>query len=251
MASNSVAPVIPVAFHGLTFQVVGVLNNLLFYTLVLKTFQFFPKPVTRRDILRKIRFAPMRQLMLWAHHRLSWFIFPVIALAVMFTQYMMVVFIVVLLVLLMYLYLSLSKSKSDRNKVLWLFWGIDIYFACLILNILFSSLNNEDIGFVSTATSIISVMALLVALTMSFFFFDTFDTGVIVKRTIINSFMLVCIIFVYNVTEHYVLHWVSHRLHLSDALLSSLLSGILVMSFSPLHHRLMHFFEKKFKDRKD
>jgi len=247
MAANSFAPIIGIVFGKTAYMIVGVINNLLFYIALAKTFQYFPKPISREDIIQKIRWKPIRKIILLAHHDLSWFIFPLITFGLMFTQFQEVTLIVLLLVIIAYLYINLSKSKSDRNKVLWLFWGADIHFACMILGMLFYNFGNDDTHFMSTVMSIISVVALLIALTMSFFFFDSFDTGVIVKRTIINSFTLICIVFVYNVIEHYFLHWVSHQLHLSDALVSSILSGILVMVFSPVHHKLMHYFEKKLK----
>lgn len=247
MTANSFAPIIDIVFDGIYYKIVGVVNNLLFYIALFKTFQYFPKPVTREDIVQKIRWKPLRKILLLAHHDKSWFIFPLIPFALMFTRFQEVTLPLLMIVIIAYLYISLSKSQSDRNKVLWLFWGVTIYFACSILNMLFYNFPNEDVQFMSSIFSIISVIALLVALTMSFFFFDSFDTGVIIKRTIINSFMLICIVFVYNVLEHYVLHWVSHQLHVSDALVSSILSGILVMGFSPMHHKLMHFLEKKLK----
>lgn len=249
LSANSFAPIIDIIFDKNAYIAAAVINNQLFYIALFKAFQYFPKPVTREDIIEKIRLKPIRKIILLAHHRLSWYVFPLISLGLMLTPFQEVLLIVLLLVIITYLYINLSKSKSDRNKVLWLFWGADIYLACMILNILFYNFSNDDMRFMSAVMSIVSVLALLVALTMSFFFFDSFDTGVIVKRTIINSFMLICIIFVYNVIEHYFLHWVSHQLHLSDALVSSILSGILVMFFSPAHHKLMHFFEKKLKSR--
>lgn len=247
MASNSFAPIIPTVFKGIPYLIVGILNNLLFYIALFKTFQYFPKSISRNDITQKIRWKPIRKIILAAHHKKAWFIFPLIPLVLMFTPLQESLLILLIPVIIGYLYINLSKSKSDRNKVLWLFWGAGIYFACTILNILFYNFNVEDTEFIQYIVSMASVMALLIALTMSLFFFDSFDTGVIVKRTLINSFMLICIIFVYNVIEHYLLHWISHQLHLSDALVSSILSGILVMVFSPLHHRLMHYFEKKLK----
>ncbi|CAM3416408.1 hypothetical protein FLLO111716_08965 [Flavobacterium longum] len=247
LAANSFAPIVPVLFSGKIYLAIGIVNNLLFFMALFKTFQYFPKPVTREDIVHKVRWKPFRKLLLLAHHDKSWFIFPLIPLALMFTPFQEVMLPLLVIVIIAYLYINLSKSESDRNKVLWLFWGVTIYFACSILNMLFYNFPNEDVQFISSIFSIISVIALLVALTMSFFFFDSFDTGVIIKRTIINSFMLICIVFVYNVMEHYVLHWVSHQLHVSDALVSSILSGILVMGFSPMHHKLMHFLERKLK----
>jgi hypothetical protein len=249
MTANSLSPVFPVMFDGIIYKIVAVANNMVFFTMLLKTFQFFPKVITREDIGQKIRWKPLRQIILLAHNRKSWYVFPLVSLVAMFSGLGTALLIIGVLILIMYLYINLSKDKSGRNKVLWLFWGIDIYFICLILDILFSAFNNEDVRFVSHITSIVSVIALLLALTMSFFFFDTFDTGVILKRTIINSFTLICIIFIYNVAEHYFLHWLSHKLHLSDALVSSVFSGILIMVVSPAHHKLMHYFETKLKGK--
>jgi hypothetical protein len=248
MTANSISPTVPVILGGVPYTVAAVTNNLIFYTLLLKTFQYFPKRVTREAIQQKLGFRPIREIMLLAHRKKALYGFVIIALGLMFTDFLEVLFVVLLLVVMAYLYINLSTSGSDRNKVLWLFWGFDIYFLTVILGMLFLMFNTEDRQFAQDALSIIAVAALLLALTMSFFFFDSFDTGVIVKRTIINSFTLICIIFLYNVIEHYVLHWVSHQLHLSDVLVSSILSGILVMIFSPIHHRLMHFFEKRLKN---
>lgn len=247
LVANSFAPIVPILFDGTAYIIIGVATNLLFFISLFKAFQYFPKPVTREDIIQKIRWKPIRKIMLLAHNDKSWFIFPLIPLAMMFTPYQEAILPLLILVIIAYLYINLSKSQSDRNKVLWLFWGATVYLACSFLNMAFYNFPNDDVQVISGVFSIISVIALLVALTMSFFFFDSFDTGIIVKRTIINSFILICIVFVYNVIEHYILHWVSHKLHVSDALVSSVLSGILVMIFSPMHHKLMHVLEKKLK----
>lgn len=248
MTCNSIVPTISVAFEGIALNVVAVINNVLFYVLLLKTFQFFPKPITPDDIRQTFRRKFIRWFLLGMHSRKVWFILPWLAMISMLSYaFNTVLFLTVLFTVAAYLYINLRKSVSDRNKVLWLFWGLDLYIIMFILLELFSVFNNQDTTVIEPILSIISVMALLLALSMSFFFFDTFDTGVIVKRTIINSFILICIVFVYNVAEHYLLHWVSHKLHLSDALVASVFSGFLVVSFSPLHHKLMHFFEKRLK----
>jgi hypothetical protein len=82
---------------------------------------------------------------------------------------------------------------------------------------------------------------------MSLFFADTFNTGVFVRRSMVNGLLFLLIVFIYNTLEHYVLHWVSHKLHVSDAVIASMLSGLLVLFISPLHHRLTHYLNKKLK----
>jgi membrane-associated HD superfamily phosphohydrolase len=148
------------------------------------------------------------------------------------------------------MYVNFKKSTaSDRNKILWLFWGLISFTFLIIIHAIVYYLSFDALQTVSLLFNILMVCVLAVSLFMSLFYADTFDTGILIRRTFVNGFIFILIVLIYNTLEHYFLHWLAHELHLSDVLLSSLLSGILVLAFSPLHHRLMHFLEKYIKNK--
>lgn len=234
------------------YQTINTLFGALFSLIFLKTFQFFPKPVTPYDIRKTFRPHYLQSALVLMLDKRTWIIYPLLCIGCFLLPFELpytILYIMTLVLVTAFLYANSKKSKSDRNKVTWLLWGICVYLAIVIIITIFEFFDTQGVQSVSDILSIVSVVALLFAFVMSLFFSDTFDTGVIIKRTIINSFIFICIIFIYNAAEHYFLHWISHKLHISDVLLSSIFSGILVMFFSPLHHKLMHFLELKLKGR--
>ena len=144
-----------------------------------------------------------------------------------------------------------TSSASGKNKILWLFWGILTYSLLSIFTTIIYSFQSDNLPSLNLFFGSLKMLLLITSLAMSLFFFDTFNTGVIIERTILNSIIFIIIVLIYNTAEHYLLHWLSHKLHISDVLLSSFLSGIFVLIFSPIHHRLMHFIEKRVKMNKE
>lgn len=252
---NSLIPTIPsIATFAISwvYQVINISFGALFSLIFLKTFQFFPKPIVAYDIQKTFRSHYLQRVFTLVLDKKTWIIYPLLCVGCFLIPFDLpytILYIVSLIVVTAFLYTNSQKSKSDKNKVMWLLWGICIYLAIIILVTIFEFFDNQGVQSISDIFSILSVVALLFAFMMSLFFSDTFDTGVIIKRTIINSFIFICIIFIYNAAEHYFLHWISHKLHISDVLISSIFSGILVMFFSPLHHKLMHYLESKLKGR--
>jgi hypothetical protein len=93
-------------------------------------------------------------------------------------------------------------------------------------------------------------LVLLTAFFMSVFFANSFDTGFIITRTIVDGLLFLILVLICNTLEHYVLHTINEHLEINDAFVSSLLSGVLVLVISPLHHRLNHFLTHKFRHNK-
>lgn len=252
---NSLIPALPsisVFIIPSVYKTIDILFGTLFSLIFLKTFQFFPKSIVPYDIQKTFRAPYLQRVLILVLDKNTWIIYPLLCIGCFLIPFGLpytILYIVSMIIVTAFLYTNSKKSKSDRNKVMWLFWGIFIYLTIFILITIFEFFDNQGVQSISDILSIMSVIALLFAFMMSLFFSDTFDTGVIIKRTIINSFIFICIIFIYNAAEHYFLHWISHKLHISDVLISSIFSGILVMLFSPLHHKLMHFLESKLKAR--
>ncbi len=229
------------------------ITNALAGTVFLKAFQSFPKQLTNHDI--EIFFKKKKILkgfLKWAIKDYTWFLFFLFILAIatisVFTRVLIPVSFIILVIGFLCLFVNYrTSSASEMNKILWLFWGILANIFIVFIAQIITYFN----GWISQSLHNISVllqtMVLIVSLVMSLFFFNTFNTGSIITRTITDSIVFILIVIIYNTTEHYFLHWLSHELHLSDVLISSLLSGVFVMLFSPVHHKLMGFLEKKLK----
>lgn len=232
------------------YFVLNILYGTLFFLVLLKTFQYFPKPITSLDIQRTFRYSFVQKLLKMVLNKATWIVYPLICIAVLIFPYQIpisLLYLITLLLIIAFLYTNAQKSTTDRIKVMLLFFGIYVYLATFILISIFDFFENQGVQYISDILSVFSVVALLFAFVMSLFFSDTFNTCVILKRTVINSFIFICIILIYNTAEHYFLHWVSHKLHISDVLVSSIFSGFLVLIFSPVHHKLKHFLEKRLK----
>lgn len=218
-------------------------------TVYIKVFQYFPRQITREDI--KSVFPNGKFLsgyVILAIKNSNWFIFPFIlaGLAVALTSSLMDVFI--LLTALLCLYVNFKKSSTyERDKILWLFWGVLTFTFIAVIQLIFDYFINENSNAIRILFSSLTNFVLVSSLLMSLFFSNAFDTGILIRRTLVDGIIFILIVLIYNTVEHYFLHWLSHELEISDVLLSSLLSGIFVLIFSPVHHKLMKYLEKKVK----
>lgn len=147
---------------------------------------------------------------------------------------------------LLFLYVNYKiSSPSSRNKIIWLVWGILVYsFLSLLTTIMIysDSVISPNLMILINA---LRALSFFVSVTMCLFFFNTFDTGILIRRTIVDGLIFLFIVFLYNTIEHYFLHWMTHELHISNTLISSILSGFFVLIFSPVHHRFMGLLKKK------
>ena len=216
----------------------------------IKSLQSFPREITKQDI-RSV--FPKNKIasgyINWAIKDYTWLVFPIIIGGFTYLNISdRVNDLFVLLTALLCMYVNYkSSSPIGKNKILWLFWGLIAFtFLSLIQFILYYS-TPEIPPIVRLIFNALMMFALLLSLVMSLFFSNTFDTGILLRRTIVDGFLFIIIILLYNTVEHYLLHWLSEKLEISDGLISSFLSGIFVLAFSPLHHKLMRFLERKVK----
>lgn len=226
-------------------------------TVFMKSLQIFPKVLTSHDINTVFKWRILSAYTKWSLNRYTWIVYPIIIfIAGYVSSYSKTISVItdallnigILITGVLFLYAAYKRSTySERNKILWLFWGVVTY-SFLTIIALSIRVFNQEMSLIVRLT-IISLMSasLTLSMVMCLFFSDTFDTGIIVRRTIVDGSIFTIIVILYNTIEHYFLHWISHELHLSNVLVSSFLSGIFVMIFSPVHHKLMHFIERKIK----
>lgn len=231
------------------------LNKCLTGTVFVKALQSFPQQLTEQDIGHMFPRANIfGRFIKWTLKEYTWFLFPLIILAgsllSVFAGINLPVNFAILIVGFLCLFVNYKRSPtSGKSKILWLFWGILANILIVLIELSLNFFNGGETETLHNIVIMLQAIVLVLSLIMSLFFSDTFNTGAIITRTIADSSVFILIVIIYNTSEHYFLHWLSHELHLSDVLISSMLSGVFVMLFSPVHHRLMHFLERKLKYR--
>ncbi len=227
--------------------------SILTGTVFIKVFQSFPRQITKEDV--KSVFPKGKILSGYVTQSAknnTWFIFPVILLGVALIVSLDLMNVFILITASIALYVNFKKSsQSEKDKILWIFWGVLTYTFLVIIHLLINYFNPESSNTITLLISMLKNFVLVCSLLMSLFFSNAFDTGVLIRRTLVDSFIFIMIVLIYNTMEHYFLHWLSHELEISDALLSSLLSGIFVLAFNPLHHKFMNYMGKKVKKHPD
>lgn len=224
--------------------------NALTGTLYIKALQSFPRQISKQDI---ISVFPKNKIasgyINWAIKDYTWLIFPILLAGCALLHLSdSVSDLFVLITGLICLYVNYKKSSStERNKVLWLFWGLISFTLIMIIYSILNVSITEISRYVKLVFNVGLILAFMLSLVMSLFFSNTFDTGILIRRTLADGLIFIVIVLIYNTIEHYFLHWLSHELEISDVILSSLLSGIFVLAFSPLHHKFMGYLEKKVK----
>ncbi len=229
-----------------------VISYALTGTVYIKSFECFPRQITKQEIASVFPKNKIASFYLnWIIKDYTWFVFPVIiGLASLLKVKSAFIDIPILLTALLSLYTNYRQSSpTERNKILWLFWGLITYIFLIILLLLIQNYPNENPRVLRLVFSTLMAFTIALMFFMSLFFSNTFNTGVLIRRTIVNGFLFILIIIIYNSIEHYFLHWLSHTLGISDVILSSILSGIFVLAFSPLHHKLMDLLNRKIKNK--
>lgn len=245
--------------YSLPPDMIVVISTAISFTVLIKSLQSFPRQLTENDIKSVFpRSKVVSRYLVWTLKGYIWVVFPLmfVALAAIASYrggfIKLLVFTTILLTALMCLFVNYKKAiQSERNKILWLFWGLISYSFLVLITVMTELLNGEIGPLANLILTSVKALVLTVSLLMSVFFFDTFDTGTIIRRTVVDGTIFTAIVIIYNTVEHYFLHWLSHTLHLSDALISSFLSGMFVLIFSPIHHKLMHFLQRKIKRHPD
>jgi len=216
----------------------------------IKAFQSFPRQLEKEDVRAVF---PKNKIVSgyinWALSDYSWLVFPILLIGCyLLISNGILSDLFVLITALLGLYINFRKStKEERQKILWLFWGIITFTLILAVRLIVNFTAAELSFMVKLLFNTSSMLVLNLSLVMSLFFFNTFDTGILIRRTLVNGFIFILIVLIYNTLEHYFLHWLSHVLEISDVILASFLSGIFVLAFSPLHHKLIGYLEKKVK----
>lgn len=234
------------------------LENALTCTLFILANQHFPQQVTPAAVGEVFKIKLLRGYLNWLLKpanlwRFGTAIFLIASYAFTFFHLPEVIIdLVIIFSGFLFLYINYNRTVvSSRNSILWLFWGILSYTMLVIFSTLLEIFTSVPNPYLNLVIALLINFVLLIMVFMSVFFADSFDTGFIIKRTIIDGFLFLLVVLVYNFIEHYLLHIINEHLEINDGFISSLLSGVLVLVISPLHHRLEVFLNHKFKHHQE
>ena len=125
----------------------------------------------------------------------------------------------------------------------WLLWGlisiIGLYVVQLFLFIFYA----DQIILLVIAFFLTSLVICL-SFIMSIFFSRSTDARFVVRKTLIYGAILLVGLFIFGAVEHYVIHAISHALHIKDSILNSCFGAAIALTIRPAHHRLEHWLKK-------
>ena len=253
LAMFTLVGTIPLTYDPLTY-IVGAVASTITGCMFIFSMQHFPVSVTTGKIDKAIRWSWLKgYLKIFLRAKVFWIGMVAALLLLSVLEYFIrkndpFSTLLILFTGFAYLYVNFRTTAGiEHSRILWLFWGLAMY---ILMNLIYYSLylyGGDPGEVVRVLIAIIMLLILFFSFVMSLFFANTFNTGVFVRRSVVNATLFLLIVFLYNTLEHYVLHWISHKLHVSDVIISSMLSGVLVLLIAPLHHRLTHYLNKKLK----
>ncbi|QQL49921.1 hypothetical protein [Mucilaginibacter ginkgonis] len=216
--------------------------------------QHFPQQTTLEDVKEKIGFRPLRSYLLFLLKRGNLWKYAFLFLFIVGSTLQVLhisplgMNVCIILTGLCYIYISYNGyAISSRNSLLWLFWGVLSYVILILLAAIVSVFLPLHTSLFYPVISICKSLVLFIMVFMSVFFADTFDTGFIIKRTVVDGSLFILVVLIYNVAEHYLLHVINEHFEINNTFTASLLSGILVLTISPLHHKMEVYLNSKFK----
>jgi len=149
-------------------------------TLYIKSLQFFPRQVTASNINTVFpRIKLISGFARWTLKNYTWILFPVMITSGYYFSatpaWSGLVDIFILLSAFLSLYVNYKNSTlSERNKILWLFWGLLSYTFLFIISLIIESFYPGDVRVFKFIMITISSFLLLTSLMMSLFFFQCF-----------------------------------------------------------------------------
>lgn len=238
---------------GPLYYLVSIGGTIIVGQLFIFATQQFPVQIQRQQVAETIKTRWLRNYLgFFLKPRNLWIGMTLILLAISIAEVYLPFLLgvptslLILLTGLGYFYISFKVTTGvDHARTLWLFWGLAMYTITMVLYLVLNIYSTGPDDVVQLLIAILSLLILFFSFMMSLFWADTFNTGRFVRRSTVNAILFLLVVFIYNTLEHYVLHWVSHKLHISDAMVSSLLSGVLVLCINPLHHRLTAFLNRR------
>lgn len=247
-------PFLPFTFLFILFTISFWLSASLFLYSTLRFSGTFPVEAYREYFKRKRRPRWYKKFIVYfTDEKHFWFILsPSIALLYI-TCFWTGVYVLPILGFIVHLFVMMMgiiyfrmtydfSNKEDRNKLNWLLWGLicttTVYCIILIWQFFFPKYFNDTIAIIFSA---LFHFIICFSVIMTVFFAGATDAGLVVKKTILYSILLLTGLLAYGFIEHFLIHFLAHELHLESGVLSSILGAGIAFLLRPLHHRVEYW----------
>ncbi len=170
-------------------------------------------------------------------------IFPSAMALLLSGQTAMVKLYSVFLISLFLLYVAAQHRICNPRQVrllYWVIWSAVCQFFISLCKFLLILYHIKDGGEIAMILTMAGCFTLLMATVMIVYFSDMLDAGLILRKTLSYGFLFFIITSAFGSLEHYVIHNISHWLHLNDVYVVSLFAGITGLCVHPLKKKLEH-----------
>ena len=196
----------------------------------------------------------------WLAHPLTWLLKPLHCWIIFLPLFMIIAFVgpyrqsevrfmsitcIMLAVASCYLPVQLHhNSRRQLQPLYWWAWSLLIQLFFYGYRIIVGLLNLNLPDNIWKVLFIIMLLSIIITVLMSVYFTDLVDSRVVLRKTFLYGSMLLIFLLFFGALEHFVIHKLSHWLHLSNTLITSLFAGATGMLFHPLKEKLKNWMQK-------
>jgi hypothetical protein len=128
-------------------------------------------------------------------------------------------------------------GSENRNRLAWVLWGLITTIGMYIVQ-LFLWLLYPELLLLRITADIFNKLVICFSFIMCVFFSRGTDARFVVRKTLIYGAIFLAGLFVFGAIEHYVIHMISHALHIQSSILNSCLGAAIALMIRPLHHKV-------------
>ncbi len=154
-----------------------------------------------------------------------------------------------------YLYIQLKVSKSAlKNRLYWLLWMLIVIFFSTVYSMLLTLFGSTISIIDKYYLPMLENLSILFAFIMIVYFSDLIDAKLILRKTVVFGAIIFLFTFIFGIAEHFIIHQLSHYLHLNDVYIASTFACVIGMFFHPIKEKLTHWmkhFDKTYERGKE
>jgi len=224
--------------------------------LFIRLSQEFPLRLTKSHIHHSFKQSHFH----WLTHPLTWLLKPIYCWMIFLPIFMTIAFagpyrqsevrfmlIICIMLAVASCYLQVQLHHNNRKQLqplYWWGWTLLIQLFFYVYRIIVSLLNLNLPDNIWKVLFIIMMLSIILTLLMSVYFTDLLDARVVLRKTFFYGSMLLILLLFFGALEHFVIHKLSHWLHLSNTLVTSLFAGATGMLFHPLKEKLKNWMQQ-------
>ena len=136
------------------------------------------------------------------------------------------------------------NNRSQLKPLYWWGWSLLIQLFFYLYRIITDLLGLNLPDNIWKVLFMIMMLSIVITLLLSVYFTDLLDAAVVLRKTFLYGSLLLILLLLFGTLEHFVIHKLSHWLHLSNTLITSLFAGATGLLFHPLKEKLTHWMQQ-------